>query len=217
MKARINKETVEFKENQESKMLWYAVSTYENLERKVLRDLIAKLKQPGFAEYFTDAIIVSETVETVKKLKKGDKIVSTEVMIHPGYVYIKCMMTDLVWYLIRNQSAVKGIIGSSGKGAKPNYVREDEMRPILIMIDRTDLLEEPLIEATKEVEPVIVKESVSPRIKIGDSVFMHEGPFKGEKANVLELITREKMTKIKFIESGQILTVSMSSLIKKGD
>ena len=40
-------------------------------------------------------------------------------------------MTDEAWYIVRNTPGVTGFIGSSGGGAKPFPVAEDEMEAIL--------------------------------------------------------------------------------------
>lgn len=41
------------------------------------------------------------------------------------------IMTDEAWYIVRNTPGVTGFIGSSGGGAKPFPVAEEEMESIL--------------------------------------------------------------------------------------
>ena len=45
------------------------------------------------------------------------------------------IMTDEAWYIVRNTPGVTGFIGSSGGGAKPFPVAEEEMENILRAID----------------------------------------------------------------------------------
>ena len=51
--------------------------------------------------------------------------------IFPGYLFVEMIMTDEAWYHVRNTPGVTGFIGSSGGGAKPFPVAEDEMERIL--------------------------------------------------------------------------------------
>lgn len=46
----------------------------------------------------------------------------------PGYIYIKMIMNDQAWYIIRNTFGVTGFVGSSGKGAKPIPMSDIEVK-----------------------------------------------------------------------------------------
>ena len=49
----------------------------------------------------------------------------------PGYVLVEMIMSDEVWFIVRNTQGVTGFIGSSGKGAKPIPLMPDEVDRIL--------------------------------------------------------------------------------------
>ena len=49
----------------------------------------------------------------------------------PGYVLVEMIMSDEVWFIVRNTQGVTGFIGSSGKGAKPIPLLPDEVDRIL--------------------------------------------------------------------------------------
>ena len=49
----------------------------------------------------------------------------------PGYVLVEMIMSDEVWFIVRNTQGVTGFIGSSGKGAKPIPLLPEEVDRIL--------------------------------------------------------------------------------------
>ncbi len=48
----------------------------------------------------------------------------------PGYIFINMIMTDEIWFIIRNTPGITGFVGSSGKGAKPIPISEDELNDL---------------------------------------------------------------------------------------
>ena len=69
-------------------------------------------------------------------------------------------MTDEAWYVVRNTPGVTGFIGSSGGGAKPIPVREEEIEAILKRIGQSD-------------------KAVEVEFSVGSSVKILSGPFSG--------------------------------------
>ena len=76
----------------------------------------------------------------------------------PGYIFVQMKMTDQAWYVVRNTPGVTGFIGSSGGGAKPFPVSEDEMESILRRMGHGD-------------QKVVVD------FQVGDNVKILTGPF----------------------------------------
>ena len=81
-------------------------------------------------------IVIPEHVET--EIKNGKKVNKT-VNMFPGYVLVEMIMTDEAWYIVRNTSGVTGFIGSSGKGAKPFPVAQEEVDAVLRRLGRQDV------------------------------------------------------------------------------
>ena len=50
--------------------------------------------------------------------------------LFPGYVLVEMIMSDESWYIVRNTPGVTGFLGSSGKGAKPVPLYDDEVERI---------------------------------------------------------------------------------------
>jgi len=78
----------------------------------------------------------------------------------PGYILVEMIMSDEAWYIVRNTPGVTGFIGSSGKGAKPTPLLPQEIDRILVNMGMSRV-------------------NVEDDLKVGDSVSIIDGPFKG--------------------------------------
>ena len=61
--------------------------------------------------------------ETVEENDKGEKKTVLR-KIYPGYVFIKMLMTDESWYVVRN---CRGVTGFVGPGSKPVPLTDEEI------------------------------------------------------------------------------------------
>ena len=110
-----------------SEAKWYVVHTYSGYENKVKANIDKSVEN----RHLEDQILeVRVPLQDVVELKNGVQKVSQKKMF-PGYVLIHMIMNDDTWYVVRNTPGVTGFIGSSGGGAKPFPVAEDEMESIL--------------------------------------------------------------------------------------
>lgn len=83
-----------------------------------------------------------------------------EINRFPGYIYIKMIMEDQAWYVIRNTFGVTGFVGSSGKGAKPIPMSDIEVENLFnpemnqdIIINKTsDVFVEQTVSKPREPE-----------------------------------------------------------------
>lgn len=69
----------------------------------------------------------SKNIEWRSSPKGYEKTTIKEINRFPGYLFINMIMTEEVWYMIRNTNGITGFVGSSGKGAKPIPVSEFEI------------------------------------------------------------------------------------------
>ena len=106
---------------------WYVVNTYSGHENRVKDNLEARIESFGIANLIFK-ILVAEVEEM--EVKPGKKPTAKMTNLFPGYLFVQMIMTDEAWYIIRNTPGVTGFIGSSGGGAKPFPVSEDEMENI---------------------------------------------------------------------------------------
>ncbi|TNK96741.1 transcription termination/antitermination protein NusG, partial [Mycoplasmopsis pullorum] len=120
------------------KFNWYMVSTISGKESFV----VESLKNRIFAEKVEEDFDLNGTEEgpfkifqkpvltpkEAEKRKLGDSYKIKWVNMYPGYIFIKMHMSDQAWFVVRNTQYVTGLVGSSGKGAKPTPVTEREIK-----------------------------------------------------------------------------------------
>ena len=141
--------------------LWYVVNTYSGHESKVKEKLEAKIESMGMQDYIF-RIVIPETKEV--EIKDGIKKEKIKKMF-PGYILVEMIMSDEAWYIVRNTPGVTGFIGSSGKGAKPTPLLPQEIDRILVNMGMSRV-------------------NVEDDLKVGDSVSIVDGPFKGMMGKV---------------------------------
>lgn len=107
-------------------------------------------------------ILVAEEKEI--EYKNGKKVEKLRNLF-PGYLFVEMIMTDEAWYIVRNTPGVTGFIGSSGGGAKPFPVSDEEIESILRRMGMSD-------------QKLIVN------FKEGDTVRILSGPFAGIEGTV---------------------------------
>ncbi|MEI3147226.1 MAG: transcription termination/antitermination protein NusG [Merdibacter sp.] len=177
----------------EPKKEWYVVNTYAGHENRVKENLERRIETMGLQDFLFQ-IVVAEEKEI--EYKNGKEVEKTKNLFS-GYLFVQMIMTDEAWYIVRNTPGVTGFIGSSGGGAKPFPVAEEEMENILRRLGR----------AQKDVQ---IDFDVKDRVKILG------GAFKGSQGTVEALdparqvatvllvpFGREMPTEIPYSESGK--------------
>mgnify|MGYP003299832999 CR=1 FL=1 len=134
---------------------WYVVNTVSGYEYKVKEKLeMMIVNSPEIQESIFRVIVPEQTIVEYKDGVKKERIKK----MFPGYVLVEMIMSDEVWFIVRNTQGVTGFIGSSGKGAKPFPLTEQEVDRILgsMGMSRLDIANE---------------------LKEGDKVEVISGPF----------------------------------------
>ncbi len=143
---------------------WYVVHTYSGYENKVKANLEKRVETMGMSDLIFRVIIPEEQETDFKDGKK--RVVMRKTF--PGYVLVELIMTDDSWYVVRNTPGVTGFIGSSGGGAKPTPLLDEEVVFILKQMGMT----ERRLEA---------------QYTIGEMVEVLEGPFANFQGKVEEI------------------------------
>jgi transcription termination/antitermination protein NusG len=133
---------------------WYIVHAYSNFENKVAQSLRDQAAQRGLEDFFEEILVPTEKVVEVRRGRKID----TERKFFPGYVLVRCDLTDEVYHLIKNTPKVSGFLGA------------DKARPIPI----------PDAEAARikgQVQEGVDRPKASIRFEIGEQVRVADGPF----------------------------------------
>ncbi len=96
---------------------WYIVHAYSNFENKVAQSIKDQAAQRGLSDKFDEVLVPTEKVVEVRRGRKVD----AERKFFPGYVLVKCDLTDEVHQLIKNTPKVTGFLGADK--AKPIPIR----------------------------------------------------------------------------------------------
>jgi transcriptional antiterminator NusG len=133
---------------------WYIVHAYSNFENKVAQSIRDQAAQRNLVDKFEEVLVPTEKVVEVRRGRK----VEAERKFFPGYVLVKCEMTDEVYHLIKNTPKVTGFLGADK--AKPMPIPESEAMRIKGQV----------AEGVERPKPTIVFE-------IGEQVKVADGPF----------------------------------------
>lgn len=137
---------------------WYIITVVSGNEDSVIKNLKGKIKAHEMWDLIQDIKVIKDTLveEEIfieddlpssygRKLKnvvwttfkapngktKFKKTKTTEINRFYGYIFIKMIMTEDAWFIIRNTPLITGIVGSSGKNTKPIPVSDFEIEAIL--------------------------------------------------------------------------------------
>ena len=112
----------------ENMRAWYVVQTYSGMEYAAKRNLDRRIVSMNMEDYIFQVLIPEEKRYEKKKNGELKEIVER---IYPGYLFVDMIVTDDSWWVVRNTPMVSGFLGSSGGGAKPVPLPNDEIIPIL--------------------------------------------------------------------------------------
>jgi transcription termination/antitermination protein NusG len=101
-------------------MNWYVVHTYSGFEHKARLALLDRIKNHRMDQYFGDVIVPEENVV---ELIKGQKR-TTKRRFFPGYIFVKMVLTDESWHIVKDTPKVTGFVGDK---VKPSPVPESEV------------------------------------------------------------------------------------------
>jgi transcriptional antiterminator NusG len=166
---------------QESTPLWYVVHTYSGYENKVATNIEKIVENRGLENLILAVNVPIETV--VEPGEKGDKEI--ERKLFPSYVFVKMVMNDETWHIIRNTTGVTGFVGP---GSRPVPLTEDEVLNLGV-----------------EVRTIEIK------FGVGDSVRIIDGPLSGFIGLVEEISEDLKTVKVSASLFGRETKVELNS------
>jgi transcription termination/antitermination protein NusG len=108
---------------------WFVLHVLSGQEQKVRESLEKRSKAEEMSEYIKEILI---PMEKVAEVRNGKKTITSR-KLHPGYVYIDCVLLDddrrlldRPWYFIRDTPGLIGFVG----GEKPIEVEPHEIAAI---------------------------------------------------------------------------------------
>ena len=132
---------------------WYIVQSHSSFENKVAQLIKEEADKAKISEKFEEIIVPTHDVTEVKRGKR----VQRKKKYFPGYVLIKCEMTDDIYHMIKGLKKVSGFLGSKGS---PVPVSDKEIEKIL-----------------GEIKDGVVQPKSAIEYAIGEKVQVIDGPF----------------------------------------
>lgn len=152
---------------------WYVVHTYSGYENKVATNLEKMVENHRLHDFIQEVKIPTERVIEVTNNKRKE----IERKLFPGYVFVKMVMTDESWYIVRNTRGVTGFVGSSNK---PIPLSQEEIDNLGVDLDTIDV-----------------------DYAIGDNVKINEGPLAGYIGVVEGIDSEHQKVKLKVSMFGR--------------
>ena len=165
---------------------WYVVNTYSGHESKVKEKLDMRINSMEMQENIFRVVVPERKEVEIKDGKKKEKIKK----LFPGYVLVEMIMSDESWYIVRNTPGVTGFLGSSGKGAKPVPLYDEEVDRIFKEIGYD-------------------KDNVVVKYEVGDNVKITDGPFKMLAGKIVEIDLENKKANVTIDLFGQETNVEL--------
>lgn len=132
---------------------WYIVHAYSNFENKVAQSIRDQAEQRGLADKFDEVLVPTEKVVEVRRGRKVD----SDRKFFPGYVLVKCDLTDEIYHLIKNTPKVTGFLGQDNK---PMPIPDREAERI-----------------KGQVAEGVVRPKSALSFEVGETVRVSDGPF----------------------------------------
>lgn len=99
---------------------WYVIHTFSGYENKVKSNLERLIENRGLTDKIFEIKLPEEEVVEIKGDTK--KVVKRKTM--PSYLFVKMIMDNNTWYVIRN---TRGVTGFVGPGSKPVPLTDEEV------------------------------------------------------------------------------------------
>jgi transcriptional antiterminator NusG len=165
---------------------WYIVHAYSNFENKVADSIREQAKLRGLAEHIDEVLVPKEKVTEARRGRK----VETERKFFPGYVLVKCDLTDEVHHLIKNTPKVTGFLGA------------DKSKPVPIPDAEAERIKGQVAEGVDRPKPSI-------SFEIGETVRVADGPFASFNGTVEEIDDARSRLKVAVSIFGRATPVEL--------
>jgi transcriptional antiterminator NusG len=169
---------------------WYVIHTYAGYEDQVAENLKQRVETLKLKDFIFDILVPKEKQIEIK----GGKRKVVEKRSFPGYVFVRMIVTDESWYVVRNTPSVTGFLGS---GVRPTPIPQSDVDQIVKKMAR----EEP--EHTVD-------------LKVDDLVRITDGPLKGYEGKIGEVDPNKGRIKVSVSMFGRETPVNLDFLqVKK--
>ena len=161
---------------------WYVIHTYSGYENEVKTTLDKLVENRGIQEMIQEVFVPTEESIEIKDGKK--KVIKRKRF--PGYVFIKMVYNEEIWYIVRNTTGVTGFVGPNAN--RPLPLTEDE-----------------------QVAMGLADPSYVPSVdyEIGDTVRIVSGPFQDSVCKVESIDLEKQQVTVRITMFGRETPVSV--------
>ena len=169
---------------------WYIVTTYSQHENKVADNLRKRIETLGLQDYIFNVLVAEQEVPLMDR-ETGLPTGKTKMKnLFPGNIFVEMIMTDKVWYDVRNTPGVTGIAGSAGGGQKPTPVSKEEIEPVLKRMGMVDV-------------------SMYDNYNVGDTVRIIKGTLEGTEGKILSIDKETGACRVETVFFGRATPVDV--------
>ncbi|MCE2531880.1 MAG: transcription termination/antitermination factor NusG [Acidimicrobiia bacterium] len=154
---------------------WYVVHTQSGYEKKAKQDLEARVRSLDAEDLIYEAQIPTEDVVEFK----GGKKVVVPKKVFPGYLLVRCRLTDKAFQVIKETPSITGFVGH---GPKPTPLGRRDVETFLESKTTGD-------EAAKRGRPRL-------QFEAGETVRVREGPFAELSGEIIDINAEQLKVKV---------------------
>lgn len=165
---------------------WYIVHILSGSENRAAETIREQARKKGLEDQIEDILV---PVEEVVEVKKGEKK-TAERKIFPGYMFIKMVLTDDAWHLVKNAPKVSGFLGA--KGGRPTPVSQTEVDRVM-----------------RQIQDGAGKPKHTLSFEIGEKVRVCDGPFSSFSGLVEEIDDEKSRLKVSVSIFGRATPVEL--------
>lgn len=164
---------------------WYIVHAHSNFEKKVAASIREQATQRGLDEKFDEILVPTENVTEVRKGRK----VNAERKFFPGYVLVKCDLSDDIYHLIKNTPKVTGFLGADKKPVPISDAEADRIKG--------------------QVQEGVERPKTSISFEVGENVRVADGPFASFNGTIEEVDEGRSRVKVAVSIFGRATPVEL--------
>nr|MBP7967668.1 transcription termination/antitermination protein NusG [Candidatus Woesebacteria bacterium] len=99
---------------------WYVLHSQTGHENRVKNNLEQRIQSLGVEDKIFDIVVPTREIVVIKKGKKSKQ----KEKVFPGYIFVRMLLNDQSWLVVRTTEGVTGFIGA---GTKPTPISDKEV------------------------------------------------------------------------------------------